>query len=260
MLVSGRRTLTSYDRVLLSAVGQALYEDILLDETLSLIRRTDTNVDQIVKGWPPENRKHREQWFAEMYVVQHPGSTAAWSTSLIATSCHNSWNSQMVPHVLSKISKILEGLESPMPGELYVCCLLLRRWRWKGVPPSYLPKLLRLSWCTELYHLQLQALQLVQGYAYEITGPLRVEIIEVLSGFETNSLFLNTQLVETSLAYDLIESPINTEGAAREIDEIVRADDTQQTREWAYSAISKQFEDVLQGAYYTAIRELSKMI
>ncbi|MDF0676341.1 MAG: NERD domain-containing protein [Nitrospira sp.] len=258
LLVSGRRTLSSYDMVLLSAVGQALYEDILLDETLSLIRRTDTNVDQIVKRWPPENRKHREQWFAEMYVVQHPGSTAAWPTSLIATSCHNSWNSQLVLPVLPKISRILEGSERPTPGELYVCCLLLRRWHWKGEPPSYLPKLLRLSWCTELYHLQLQALQFVQGCAHETIGPLRDEIVEVLSGFETNNLFLNTQLVETSMAYDLIEPTVDAESAAKEIDEIITAVDTQQAREWAYSAISKQFEDVFQGAYYTAIRELSK--
>lgn len=258
LFVSGRRTLTSYDRVLLSAVGQTLYEDILLDETLSLIRRTDTNGDQIVKGWPPENRKHGEQWFAEMYVFQHSGSTAAWPTSLTATSCHNSWNSQMVPPVLTKISNILEGSESPTRGELYVCCLLLRRWHWKGEPPSYLPKLLRLSWCTGLYHLQLQALQLVQGYAHEITGPLRDEIVEVLSGFETNNLFLNTQLVETSMAYDLIEPTVDAESAAKEIYEIITAVDTQQAREWAYSATSKQFEDVFQGAYYTAIRELSK--
>lgn len=253
LIIDGRLPLTSYDKVLLSAVGSLLHEDIFLDEVLSLIRRTDKNVGQIVKEWPPENRKHRGQWFADLYVIQRPGSEV-WPTSLIATAWHNSWNSQVLPPVLSKIEKMLDGSESPTPGELYVSCLVLRRY--KGDPPSHLPKLLMLSWGTGLYHLRLEVLQLVGGYADRATAPLRNEIVEVLSGFKTNNLFLNTQLVETSMAYDLIESPINTEGAVREIDEIIRADDTQQTREWAYSAITKQFEDVFQGAYFSAIREL----
>ncbi|CUS33874.1 hypothetical protein COMA2_140120 [Candidatus Nitrospira nitrificans] len=131
------------------------------------------------------------------------------------------------------------------------CC-----WRYEGEPPSQLPKLLRLSWDTGLYHLGLETLQLVQGYAHKVTGPLRDEIVEVLSGFETNNLFLNTQLVETRMAYDLLEPAIDAESVTKEIESIIEGEDSQEIREWAYSAISKQFEDVFQGAYYTAIREL----
>ena len=258
MVGEGVLSLTSYERGLLSAAGPLLYEGVFLDEALSLIRRTDERIERISKEWPPEHTKLIwERLFADLYILQKE-SREVWPTSLIASACHNSWRSQSRPEVLPKLTRILDGSENPTPGELYVGCLLLRRWKWESEPPSHLPKLLRLSWHTKLYHLRLEALQLVQGYAHTITGPLRDEIVDVLSGFETNNLFLNTQLVETSMAYDLIESPINTEGAAREIDEIIRADDTQQTREWAYSAISKQFEDVFQGAYYTAIRELSK--
>ena len=130
--------------------------------------------------------------------------------------------------------------------------------RYKGDPPSHLPKLLKLSWGTGLYHLRLEILQLVGGYADRMTAPLRDEIVEVLSELKTNNIFLNTQLIETSMAYDLIEPAIDAEGAAQEIDGIIRTDDTQETREWAYSAITKQFEDVFQGAYYSAIRDLSK--
>jgi hypothetical protein len=86
---------------------------------------------------------------------------------------------------------------------------------------------------------------------------LRDEIVEVLSGLKTNHLFLNSALVDTCMAYDLIESPIDAGGAAEEIQGIIQAEDTKETREWAYAAISKQFEDVFQGAYYEAIRELS---
>ncbi|WP_139077091.1 hypothetical protein [Candidatus Nitrospira nitrificans] len=85
---------------------------------------------------------------------------------------------------------------------------------------------------------------------------MRDEIVEVLSGFETNNLFLNTQLVETRMAYDLLEPAIDAESVTKEIESIIEGEDSQEIREWAYSAISKQFEDVFQGAYYTAIREL----
>lgn len=91
-----------------------------------------------------------------------------------------------------------------------------------------------------------------------MTAPLRDEIVEVLSGLKTNHLFLNSQLVETSMAYDLIEPPIDAEAAAQEIAGIIRAEDTQEARNKAYSAIANQFEDVFQGAYFSAIRELSK--
>jgi hypothetical protein len=255
LVVGGRLPLTSYDKVLLSAVGPLLYEDLFLDEVLSLIRRTDKKVDQIINEWPPEDRKHRDQWFADRYVFQHSGNKV-WPTSIIATACHNSWNSQAMPLVLPKIAKILDGSESPTPGELYLSGLLLRRYN--GDPPSYLPKLLRLSWDTGIYHVSLETLQLVQGYAHKMTAPLRDEIVQVLTGLEANNVFLNTQLIETSMAYDLIEPMIDAEGVAEEIQGIIRAEDTSDTRESAYSAITKQFEEVFQDAYFSAIRELNK--
>jgi len=248
--------LTTYEKALLRAAGPLLYEDIFFDEILSLIRRTDDRIDQILKDWPSEHRKLvRGGLFADVYVFQKPG-TELWPTSVIITACHNAFRSQAKPPVLSKVARLLDGSEGPTAGELYLGALLLRRH--EGDPPTQLPKLLRLSWGTGLYHLRLEALQLVQGYAHRITAPLRDEIVQVLSRFKTNNLFLNTQLVETSMAYDLIESPIDAEGAAEEIQRIIQTEDTKETREWAYAVITKQFEDVFQGAYFSAIRELSK--
>lgn len=255
MIMEGLLPLTSYQKAFLGAVGRLLYEDLFLDEVLALIRRTDKKVEQIVKEWPPEARKYRGHLFADLYVFGKSGSEV-WPTSLIATACDNSRSSQAMPPVLSKIATILDGSENPTHGELYVICLLLRRH--EGDVPSHLPMLLRLAWSTGLYHLRLATLQLVQGYAHKMIGPLRDEIVEILSGLKTNNLFLNTQLVETSMAYDLIESPIDAEGAAQEIDGIIRAGDTQEIRELAYSLINMQFEDVFEGAYCSAIHELSE--
>lgn len=250
----GVLSLTSYEKALLGAVGRLLYEDLFLDEVLALIRRTDKQVEQIVNEWPPEHRKYRGQLFADRYVFERSGSKV-WPSSLITTACHNAFSSQAMPPVLPKIARMLDGSENTTPGELYVCALLLRRC--KSEPPSHLPKLLRLCWSTGIYHLRLEILQLIQWYAHNITGPLRDEIVGILSGLKTKNLFLSTQLVEASMAYDLIESPIDAEGAAQEIDRIIRAEDTQEIREQAYSSISRQFEDVFEGAYYSAIHELS---
>ena len=257
-LVSGEGvlSLTSYEKTLLRAAGSLLYEDVFFDEVLSLIRRTDDRIEQILKEWPPEHRKIvRGGLFADLYVFEKSGDEL-WPTSFITTACHNAFRSQAKTQVLSKVARLLDGSKTPTSGELYLCALLLRRHQ-DGLPIN-LPTLLRLSWGTGLYHLRLETLQLVQGYAHKVTGSLRDEIVEVLSGFETNNLFLNTQLVETSMAYDLMEPVIDATGASLEIDEIIRADDIQETREWAYAAITKQFEDVFQGAYFSAIRELSK--
>ncbi len=257
-LVSGEGVLSlkSYEKALLHVAGYLVYEDVFFDEILSLIRKTDNRIEQILKDWPPEHKKLvRGGLFADLYVFEKLGE-GLWPTSFITTACHNAFRSQAKTPVLSKVALLLDGSRTPTSGELYLCALLLRRHQ--DGPPSNLPRLLRLSWGTGLYHLRLEVLQLVQGYAHTVTGPLRDEIVEVLSDFETNNLFLNTQLVETSMAYNLIEPVIDATSASLEIDEIIRADDTPETREWAYSAINKQFEDVFQGAYWIAIRELSK--
>lgn len=251
----GVLSLTSNEKALLGAVGRLLYEDLFLDEVLALIRRTDEQVEQIVNEWPPEHRKYRGQLFADCYVFERSGSKV-WPSSLITVACHNAFSSQAMSPVLPKIARMLDGSENITPGELYVCALLLRRC--KSEPPNHLPKLLRKCWRTGIYHLRLEILQLIQGYAHNITGPLRDEIVGILSGLETKNLFLSTQLVETSMAYDLIEPPIDAEGAAQEIDRIIRAEDTQEIRERAYSSISRQFEDVFEGAYSSAIHELSE--
>lgn len=252
----GILSLASYEKALLRAAGPLLYEDIFFDEVSSLIRRTDERIEQILKEWPLEHRKLvRGGLFADLYIVENTGG-ARWPTSLITTACDSAFRSQAKPPVLSKIARLLDGSRIPTSGELYLCALLLRRY--EGEPPSYLPKLLRLSWGTGLYHLRLETLQLVHGYAGKLRGLLRDEIVEILSGFETNNLFLNTQLVETSMAYDLIEPVIDAERVIQEIDSILRAEDTQETREMAYGVINNQFEDVFQGAYFSAIRELSK--
>ena len=127
LIVEGVLPLTNYEKTLLGAVGPLLYEDIFLDEVLSLIRRTDKNVDQIVKAWPSDDKRHKGQWFADLYVFQKSGSEV-WPTSLITVGCHNSFRFQPMPPVLIKLTRMFDGPENPTPGELYVCALLLPRY------------------------------------------------------------------------------------------------------------------------------------
>ncbi|CUS33876.1 hypothetical protein COMA2_140121 [Candidatus Nitrospira nitrificans] len=121
----GVLSLTSYEKALLRAAGSFLYEDVFLDEVLSLIRRTDNRIDKILKEWPPEHRKLvRGGLFADLYIFEKPGE-GLWPTSFITTACHNAFRSQAKPPVLSKIARLLDGSKSPTAGELYVCALLL---------------------------------------------------------------------------------------------------------------------------------------
>jgi hypothetical protein len=179
-----------------------------------------------------------------------------WPTSVIVTSCHNAFQSQTIPAVLARILTLLDQSEKPSAGILYVLCLLLQRF--DGDPPSQIPKILRLSWDSGLYHLRLEALELVASYAYRITDSVKYQIIDALSSMQTNNIFLNTQLVETSIRYGLFEPAANDESAVKEIYGIIRSEDSAEIREWAYIVITKQFEEIFGNAYFSAIAELSQ--
>jgi hypothetical protein len=84
----------------------------------------------------------------------------------------------------------------------------------------------------------------------------RRDIAETLTSFRTSNLMLSSQLVETMMAYDLIEPPVNSEELSRELAEIISRPDDPVAQQSAHGIISNMF-DLFGDTYHEAVHELA---
>jgi hypothetical protein len=119
------------------------------------------------------------------------------------------------------------------------------------------PQLLRTCWRTKIYHLRLDALRVAASNASALEGPSREETKTFLSSLHSEHLGLSSQIVETLMAYDMVQSPVTVDAVAQELTQILAFPDDPVAEGRAYGAVSNIFEDVFQGAYWEAIEGLS---
>ena len=79
----------------------------------------------------------------------------------------------------------------------------------------------------------------------------------MLDGLDTKNVMLSSQLVETLYSYDLIEPPDDEDSVLARIAAVLANPEDEDARQWAYSIVSNQFEDVVAGPYVAAIEKLT---
>ncbi len=252
------REWNDYELALMEAMGIAMLDGQLLDEIFFLVRATDEKAEGVIRKQLTnvnEASSILSNLFANLYVFTKPLNRNIWITSGIILACHNEYRKTPSPEVIERVVAMCDSANDFSPGELYIACLLLRR------HPTFaaktLPTLLKTCLNTKIYHLQLEALQLAQECASLLKGAALDEVKGMLSCFQPQNIAISSQLVEALFAYGLAHSPIDSQSAADEIATILKTPDSLDAQENAYSAVSKQFEDVFEGAYYEAFHELS---
>jgi hypothetical protein len=119
-------------------------------------------------------------------------------------------------------------------------------------------RVLRLCWDSRAYHLRLDALMMIQSFAAASRGQaVRQEIVDVLEGLDTKNMMLSGQLAETLYSYDLIEPSDSEDSVLARIAVILHNPEDEESRQWAYSIVSNQFEDVVAAPYIAAIGRLT---
>jgi len=119
-------------------------------------------------------------------------------------------------------------------------------------------RVLQLCWDSWAYHLRLDALMMIQSFAAVTRDQaVRQEIVDVLDGLDTQNVMLSSQLVETLYSYDLIEPPDDEDSVLARIAAILANPQDEESRQWAYSIVSNQFEDVVAAPYVAAIERLT---
>jgi hypothetical protein len=252
------REWNDYEISLMQAMGIAMLDGQLLDEIFAMARATDEKSKRVITEQLADPNKAGtilSNLFANLYVFTRSLDRKLWITSVIIPACHNEYRKTSSPEVIERVLAICDSSNNCSPGELYIACLLLRHHPTSAA--NALPRLLQACLNTEIYHLQLEALELAQGCASLVNGPSLDEVKKTLSSFQPRNFAISSQLVEALFAYDLAHSPIDSHSAGHEIAAILRKPDNLDAQEKAYCAVSKQFEDIFEGAYYEAIHDLS---
>jgi hypothetical protein len=259
LAVTGGPSWSAYDRALMQAVGRVLPVGLFFDEVLRLLALTDERCRTALAAasstgaLAPGDATHL---FSALFVFTPGDASACLPASTVYHASRFHLGRRSGPTLRDAILRAAASLDTRTPGELLLLCEMLR-----FVEPELqpvVPRLLRRCWQTGIYHLRLDALQVAEWNGRILTGPAREAVQEFLGTVHPKNLGLSTALVETLLAYDMVQSPVSAEDIARELAEILTSPDDPQSQERAYHAVANIFEEVYQEAFWDAIEALPR--
>ena len=222
----GLPRLSEYDVAILQAIGELARTGHFLQQIVTLVTETERAVYSVT----PE--RDRISVFAGLYVLR--GDREVCPAGIIVTVATTGWF-QTSTEVL-RIVQLIEPFPSAADAMLLLACSLLRH---SDVPVGDALAIFAEAWSRQRYHLTLDALELIQSRRSTATDEEIEQIREVLRPCHSDNLMLSTAIVETMLAYDMIESPASPEHAAEEFQIALALPDSEEAYALAYGLISK---------------------
>jgi hypothetical protein len=261
--MTGGYQLSDADRALLAAIGTLVSYGEFLPEVADLLDATDAACQRTINAAVEE------------------GNGPAISEVVSAVMVGSSGRSDVAAHIIYEAARLgrydlksraaagelgvnLETLTGLVDGatmrsyaRLLLLCELLQQT--DGPEPAALGvRVLQLAWSSCAYHLRLNALLMIQSFAAATRGQaVRQQIIEVLEGLDAKNVMLSSQLVETLYSYDLISPSGDEDSVLARIAAILGNPEDEEARQWAYSIVSNQFEDVVAAPYIAAMERLT---
>lgn len=229
---------------LLGAIGGAVRDGMFLDGVLALFVATEARVYRV--GEP----RDRPSLLADLFVFHHDRPPCAASVVMLAATVGIVRVSPAVQALLPH----LEPLSDATDAALYLACSLLQQ---ADISAADAIRIFEEAWKRDLYHLSLEALDLLQFRRSSITEDEAEDIRNVLHGCSTGNILLNAAVTDVMLVYDMLESPISEDRAAEDFAALVAMPDSEEAFALAYGLVGNCFEDVFQGTYLQALRALT---
>jgi hypothetical protein len=261
---TGGYQLSAGDRALLSAIGTLVGYGEFLPEVAALLDATDAACQRTIDA--PVEEETKRPAISEVVSAVMVGSSdrldvAAHIISEAVRPARYYFRSRTAgyePRIsLEALAGLVNGATTRSYARLFLLCELLQQTKDLETVPLAM-RVLRLCWDSRAYHLRLDALMMIQSFAAATHGQaVRQEIVDVLDGLDTKNVMLSSQLVETLYSYDLIEPPDDEDSVLARIAAILANPEDEESRSWAYSIVSNQFEDVVAAPYIAAIEKLT---
>jgi energy-coupling factor transporter ATP-binding protein EcfA2 len=262
MVIEGLLPRTKYEDALLMAIGIVLHDGMLLDEVVELFEAVESHCWHLAEQSASPNSNealgYRNGLFQELYVVDPSPSTRRFPISLIFNSFRQSRGFTKASLVRNRLIERFKDIHNQPFGLLYLFGESVRYSRDEKVH-EILPAFFETCWKSKFYHLRIQALDVINSFAHDLRGSaIRMELENLIEPLDSNHLFLNNSLIETKVAYGMMELGTSPEDVLNSFREILRSPDDPALRERAYHELACIFEDVFEGAYGVAYSGLSR--
>lgn len=237
--------LEPYEDAIFGAVGASVRHGILLDEVLALLDATVKVVYAAIE------RRHRESVFADLFVLGG-GDRPPLPASILMRAAASGYFSQSGD--ARQLVSRLEPLSASTDAALYLGCVILRH---SDLAASDALRLFREAWARGVYHLRLSAIELLESRRSVANDAEIEDIRAALEACPSDNIMLNGAIIEAMLAYGMVESPVSEDAATEAFAELLKMPDRDEAHEVAAGLISNCFEEVYQGAYFTALEALA---
>lgn len=234
-----------YEEAIFDAVGASVRHGILLDEVLTLLEATEKAAYAAIE------RRHRESVFADLFVLGG-GDRPPLPASILMRAATSGYSSQSA--AARQLLPRLEPLSASTDAALYLGCLLFRH---SDLSATDALCLFREAWARDVYHLRLVALELLESRRSCACDGEAIDIRAALDACPSDNIMLNGAIIDAMLAYGMVKSPVSEDAAAEAFAELLKMPDSDDAREVAAGLTSRCFEDVFQGAYFTALEALA---
>jgi hypothetical protein len=266
LTVAGGRELSYADRALLASIGLCVRGGEFVRQVLSLLDATDEACHGSADAQEAQTRLRPSASDIVSAVLTGFTETARVqvAVAIILDGCENGdldsrlWSRgyRTFPVSLEGLTLALEGARPTSYGRLLLLARCLRRA--DGLDAAALSlRVLPLCWASGVYHIRLEALWMIQGFARTVQGhALHDEIVSVLDELDAGDFMLNSSLGETWDAYGMLETPDEASEIRTRIEQILDWPQTDDACRLAYGIASSQFEGVATAQYLEAVESL----
>jgi hypothetical protein len=247
---------TRNERALLAAAGICLAHGLFVEDICRLLDATDpVCFDTAVHLQKAGVKGSVSAVVAGTYSQFGAQTPACLGASIVLSAAETDWDRRQRSDRAPVVERLLDGGSDLPWGRLYLALNLFDSE--EEADRRHLAPLVERAWQAGGYHLRLEALHTAFISERYLEPEQRAAVAEVLQGFETENIFLSTELVDALTAYDLIETGRTLNDIFEEIDGVLARPDDPEAWQAAASIIDHQFEnEVVFGPYSQAVDEL----
>jgi hypothetical protein len=268
--LSGSTDLSYFETLIAELISSQYHEELGRSRILALIDRCEATLPVTVSRRAKEKRLHPRRVWSEVIrtYICCMGSEQPRVT-LVLSKFHQRLSSWQRKPLHPDLRSSLASRALAEPAGTIALYLLLEEGARGEADGQSLFTLVERAWGTQLPHVQMTALHTLMDTrsAIDAAGAgLHSRVAEFIRTIEASDLLLSTVIAEAQSHYEVIDAPVSTAEALSEMRAIIAWSFPDELREqfseagqneWAYSILSRIFEDVFQGAYYEAYHDLT---